>query len=167
MLVPKLDAPREVLCSAVTIGLPIILRVGVVLVCRWNAMVSVKTSECTKSRWKRDKNQVFRHRVSPLLEDCPGRSSIAGVCSGYIVLLHPTLLALHRLPLSPFSWGDRIIISSTLVSFRKVRTTGIALPQWKSSPTERASRCFYPHASPTLLHIALLCGARALQMKNR
>lgn len=169
MLVPKLDAPREALwCPAVTVGLPIIPRVGVALVCRWNAMVSVKTSEFTKSRWQRDKNQASRHRVSPLLEDFPGRSSIAGVCS------QPHCPASCGSPHSPspppppssFSWGDRITIPSTLVSFRKVRTTVIALSPWKSSLIEGARRCFYLRAFPTLLHTALLCGARALHLKN-
>lgn len=62
------------------------------------------------------------------------------------------------------SGGASLIASPTLVSRKKVRTTGVALPPRKSVLMERARGCFHPHAFPTSFHISPPRGSQSLHL---
>ena len=80
----------------------------------------------------------------------------------------PALISFHYLPLlhssPPLSGRAKVIVLPTLVSRGKARTVRVTLSSRKSSLAEWARGWFLPHASPTLSHTALLCGAQALHL---
>ena len=55
----------------------------------------------------------------------------------------------------------------TFVSYRKVRTAGVARSSWKSSLTEGARGCFHSQAFPTLFHSSSIWGDQARQLTKR